>query len=66
MYSLSRFNIQGIWKGEVNIKDGEKTEKFIVEVTTPEISHDQSLTTLGSRNLPINPIELQALDIVFI
>lgn len=65
-YSLNQFNLPngGNWSGEVTVKDKDKDEKFLVNITTPEISHGQNLRTLKQNDGKVMPVELQALDII--
>lgn len=64
-YSITKFAIpNNSWSGKVTIKDIEKEESFIVNVTVPEISHGQNLKRLNEKDGQVMPIELQALDII--
>ena len=62
-YSISKFNFSGVFTGDVEVDDKDKKVKFTINITTPEISHDQILINL-LKTKSITPVELQALDIV--
>lgn len=63
--TFPRFNISSAgFSGNVTIKDMEKEETFIVNVTVPEISHSQNLKQLKVNDGQVMPMELQALDII--